>query len=469
MFSEDRLIAAKSYIKAGVRVILTHGIDDNGCCTCGDSECAHAGKHPLTRFFPHGANSATSEISLIRRGLEVVPNANVAITLESLAVVDIDGPLGKAAVEALSLPRTISAKSSRGKHLYFDGSLASGSFKAKQVDVLTGPNRFVMVPPSLHESGVDCRWLENGVCKAHPVPLDKLRSISRAKAAHSRRRKIPIGERNDTLFRTACSLRRWVDEEETIIEMLKVMNERDCREPLSEKELRAAIASSARYAEPKEELFGPINDHTPKPMEWVWYPYIPRYGLTILAGDPGMGKSMLTAMLIGIVTSGACWPLSKERCSGNRVLVLSAEDDWQHVTLARLLKAGANLDNVHRMYRFRALTSERLEVLRQEIEEWHPDLIFIDTLSAYMGAGRDMHRQNEVGEFLAELTEIAESARCGIIAIAHLNKQSNENPIYRVVGSIGFVASIRSALFLGKDPDLLAPQLMLLVVGHDFP
>ena len=65
---------------------------------------------------------------------------------------------------------------------------------------------------------------------------------------------------------------------------------------------------------------------------------------------------------------------------------------------------------------------------RQEIEDWRPDLVIIDTLSAYMGSGRDMHRQNEVGEFLAELTEMAKSAECGVLAIAHLNKQSGEQP-----------------------------------------
>jgi hypothetical protein len=235
--------------------------------------------------------------------------------------------------------------------------------------------------------------------------------------------------------------------------MMKIANARLCREPLKESELCSAVLSSARYSEPKEELFGPIDDEKPLPMEWVWYPYIPRFGLTILAGDPGKGKSLLTALLIGIATRGACWPLSQERCSGRRVLVLSAEDSWQRVTLARVLKAGADLKNLHRMYKFRALTPECLKLLREEIDEWCPDLVIIDTLSAYMGAARDMHRQNEVGEFLAELTEIAESARCGVLAIAHLNKQSGEHPIYRVVGSIGFVASIRSALFWGKDPD----------------
>jgi hypothetical protein len=130
------------------------------------------------------------------------------------------------------------------------------------------------------------------------------------------------------------------------------------------------------------------------------------------------------------------------------------DDKRRLVTLAKVLKAGAKLKNLHRMYKFRALTPERLDQLRQEIQDWQPELVIIDTLSAYMGSGRDMHRQNEVGEFLAELTEIAESAECGILAIAHLNKQSGDHPIYRVVGSIGFMASIRSALFFGPDPDI---------------
>jgi bifunctional DNA primase/polymerase-like protein len=153
MFSSNRLTAAGSYIKAGVKVVLTHGIDHRGFCTCGSPECEHAGKHPLARFFPHGANSATEDISLVRRALRSVPKANIAIVLDQLTVLDIDGPAGRAAAEALSLPETIAVKTGRGEHQYFAGSLPKGSFKAEQIDVLTGANRFVMVPPSRHESG----------------------------------------------------------------------------------------------------------------------------------------------------------------------------------------------------------------------------------------------------------------------------------------------------------------------------
>jgi hypothetical protein len=187
-------------------------------------------------------------------------------------------------------------------------------------------------------------------------------------------------------------------------------------------------------------------------MEYLWYPYIPRYGVTILAGDPGKGKSLLTAMLVATVTSGLEWPLSSERPKGNKVLLLSAEDNWDRVTLPRLIKAGADIDNIHVMHKFRALTKDRMDALAEEMESWKPDLVVIDTLSAYMGAERDMHRQNEVGEFLAQLTEMAEAIGCAVLGIGHLNKQSVEHPLYRIVGSIGFAASIRSALFLGADP-----------------
>jgi hypothetical protein len=134
------------------------------------------------------------------------------------------------------------------------------------------------------------------------------------------------------------------------------------------------------------------------------------------------------------------------------VLLLSAEDNWQRVTLPRLLEYDADIGQIRVMTRFKILSPENLEAMARYIEQEKPKLVVIDTLTAYMGSGRDMNRQNEVGEFLGRLTEIAEDAGCAVLAIGHLNKQSAEHPLYRIVGSIGFAASIRSALFYGTDP-----------------
>ncbi|WP_137390942.1 AAA family ATPase [Rhodoligotrophos defluvii] len=460
MRSEKPSVAARAYLKAGFQLLLTHGIDANGRCTCGNRDCPHAGKHPIAEFFPNGANSATTDLALIRRGFRQYPNANIATTLEGRTVVDVDGPKGKAAVDALRLPKTIEVRTKRGRHRHYLGALDDGAFKGDQVDVLTGSNRYVMLPPSLHESGDRYRWVPSRVKEAVPVPegLVDLRASKTEAAGRTGKRGGPrhalkVGERNDVLFRTACAIRRRIDDEKVIFDMLKVANATACEKPLSERELRSLIGSSTRYGETRQELFGPPVQREPLPMEWLWYPYIPRYGMTLIAGDPGAGKSLLTALLLATVTSGQPWPLSKERPTGNRVLVLAAEDNWQRVVLNRLVKAGVDLDNLHQMYKFRALTNDRLELLSEHMEEWRPDLVMVDTLSAYMGGGRDMHRQNEVGEFMALLTEMAEATGSAIVGLAHLNKQSTENPLYRIVGSIGFAASIRSALFFGPDPD----------------
>lgn len=456
MRSARPLVAAKAYLSTGFKLVVIHGIGSNGKCTCGKRGCAHPGKHPVAKYFPNGALSGTDNFTTIRQAFREYPDANIAAILDGLTVVDIDGPKGSALFSKIDAPASIKVKTGRGKHVYFTGEYSDGTSKGDQIDILTGANRYVMLPPSRHESGKRYRWLPTKASIPAQLPdnLNKLLPEKRTskKLLNKKRGLIRKGERNDVMFRIACAIRRRVNDDRVVFEMMKVLNARALEEPLQERELRSAVASSSRYGESRDDLFGRPVETEPLPMEYLWYPYIPRYGLTIIAGDPGRGKSMLTALLAATVTSGKKWPLSDARPSGRKVLLLSAEDNWARVTLHRLLKAGADITNLRQMYRFRALTNDRLELLAEYIEAERPDLVIIDTLSAYMGGARDMHRQNEVGEFLGMLTEIAERTGAAIVGLAHLNKQSNELPMYRIVGSIGFFASIRSALFLGTDP-----------------
>jgi len=83
-------------------------------------------------------------------------------------VIDVDGDAGKASVnkwiiEGMMLPPTLTVKTSKGWHLYFrvpvgvvvgnsQGTLANG------IDV-RGDGGYVMVPPSVHASGVKYAFL----------------------------------------------------------------------------------------------------------------------------------------------------------------------------------------------------------------------------------------------------------------------------------------------------------------------
>jgi Bifunctional DNA primase/polymerase, N-terminal. len=114
MRSRNTLTAAKAQIATGRKVILTYGIGEDGRCSCKRDDCPSPGKHPLSKFFPNGVNSATDDIALVQKALRRHPNANLAISLAGLTVVDVDGDQGRAAVKQLNLPDTVKVFTGRG-------------------------------------------------------------------------------------------------------------------------------------------------------------------------------------------------------------------------------------------------------------------------------------------------------------------------------------------------------------------
>lgn len=83
-----------------------------------------------------------------------------------------------------------------------------------------------------------------------------------------------------------------------------------------------------------ERVLSPIlvymSDVKPEDVEWVWNPYIPKGKLTLLEGDPGVGKTWLALQLATSVSRGNPF-LDQDGSPGVRrepgkVLYLSAED-----------------------------------------------------------------------------------------------------------------------------------------------
>jgi RecA-family ATPase len=78
-----------------------------------------------------------------------------------------------------------------------------------------------------------------------------------------------------------------------------------------------------------------------KPIEWLWPGRIAIGKQTMLAGEPGLGKSQLSAFLAAIVTTGGHWPNAEGRAELGSVIILSAEDDAADTIIPRLTAAGA--------------------------------------------------------------------------------------------------------------------------------
>jgi hypothetical protein len=129
--------------------------------------------------------------------------------------------------------------------------------------------------------------------------------------------------------------------------------EKDCNNgtiACSEPEGKAVTAtSSAQQNKPS----GPrpvticLADVTPKPVRWLWPNRIPLGKLTLVFGDPNLGKSFVTLDIAARLSTGKPWPdlPGVENVPAGTVL-LSAEDDLSDTIRPRLAAAGADLSRV---------------------------------------------------------------------------------------------------------------------------
>jgi len=209
---------------------------------------------------------------------------------------------------------------------------------------------------------------------------------------------------------------------------------------------------------PKEADSAPLKvvrmaDVEPETVAWLWHPYIARGKLTILEGDPGLGKSWLTCALACAVSHGRGLPNAEPFTPGN-VLMLSAEDGLGDTLRPRLDAVGADVSRVFALDEPLTFDSGGLLKLEASIIEHAPLLVIIDPLFAFTGGKVDIHRANECRAISAPLAAIAERQGCALVAIRHLSKsRGGGHALNAGIGSIDFAAAARSVLLVGRDPD----------------
>src|SRR4029450_6608141 len=85
----------------------------------------------------------------------------------------------------------------------------------------------------------------------------------------------------------------------------------------------------------------------PRPVRWLGPNPTPLGKLTLIAGEPGLGKSFLTMDLAARVTTGNPWPDDPRGFNqAGSVVLLSAEDDVEDTIRPRLDAAGALVEHV---------------------------------------------------------------------------------------------------------------------------
>jgi putative DNA primase/helicase len=203
------------------------------------------------------------------------------------------------------------------------------------------------------------------------------------------------------------------------------------------------------------------SEVTAKPVRWFWKDRLAYGKLNVLGGAPGLGKSYITTYLAGAASTGGPLP-GDERADAEAgsVVILSYEDDPEDTLRPRLDLVGADLDRVHLVEgvndgrRRRALGPEDVALLAAHIEKLGDvQLVIVDPVSAFVGAGTDEHRGNEIRAALEDLRLLAQNHSCAIVLVMHTRKAGADTALNRLAGSQAYGALVRSALMVAPVAD----------------
>jgi hypothetical protein len=284
---------------------------------------------------------------------------------------------------------------------------------------------------------------------------------------------IPEGQRNDTLFKHGSFLRGQRGYTVKQLEdALRSMNTEKCDPPLKVSEIKAIVKSvcerypreggaDAAFKDRGELSLVSFSDIPEEEPVFLFEPYIPKRGYTLLQGNPGDGKTFFVLALAALLSKGQ--PLIEGKAEIGNSLIVSVEDAEGYLR-KRLNVMGADCNKIFTLNEKDInLDDDRLEKL---IIDYAIRLVVFDPIQAFLSK-IDMHRSNETRPVLARLTETAKRTDCAIILVSHMNKQFKDSPnLYRSLGSIDFPAAARSVLMLGRDSKDPETRLVVPLKGN---
>ena len=230
------------------------------------------GKTPLVPAWPQRATSALEQLEAWALEYHVCNWGVATGPGTGIFVVDVDGMSGQIALaefwkKGYVLPATLTVATGDGLHHYFRWPAGrnirnSAGKLARGLDI-RGDGGFVVIPPSIHPSGVSYAYVDPGKALAEaPAWLSEMAAGIGAQEPRTLAVAMSIlceGERNDGLTRLAGAMRRRGATLPELERGLLEANVRRCRPSLPDAEVRRIAASVATY---------PVGG--PDPLDCAW-------------------------------------------------------------------------------------------------------------------------------------------------------------------------------------------------------
>lgn len=206
-------------------------------------------------------------------------------------------------------------------------------------------------------------------------------------------------------------------------------------------------------------------------ISWLWEGWLPRGFVTLMVGEPGVGKSFVALDIANRVVQGLAWPDQKPSTHMSRVLWIDTEAsqallaqrvrDWQ-VPADRIIWPSLDpLENIS------IDKPGDMEVLEEIITETHPDLVVVDSLR---GSYRGDQNDPRVFFTVRTLSTLASKHNLALLATGHLRKRTlldtTEITMERVSGSFAIAYAARVIWALSR-PNPATDEVKVSVIKNN--
>ena len=442
------------------------------------------GKEPLIAGWPE---QASNDPTTLASWTAQYPNCNWGLATgpdSGRCVLDLDGTSGERwkeqqierhGLDWLATPQVATA---RGIHLHYAWPAQPIRNSAKKVAVgvdIRGWRGYVVIPPSIHESGAAYEWRTDPAQRLAPVPAWLLELIQESqpsetsKTGGNRKRTIPAGQRNSSLTSLAGTMQRRGMSEESIRAALVTENSTVCTPPLDQAEVENIVASVSRYqpepklilpailprplsAESTADLFetaAAYSSTAPLSTRWIAFPWIADRSLVELSGKAKCGKTSFIMALVASVLNGR--PFLGETTDKTSVVFLTEQGESLRQSLARASLTDRNDLHLLRWPKVTGMSWPSIaENALRKCEQAQSRLLVIDTAATFLQLVGDS--ENSAGAAIEAVRPLQDGLEKGIstVLIRHSRKADVEDVVDSARGSSAFAAMMDTIMRLRR-------------------
>jgi hypothetical protein len=157
---------------------------------------------------------------------------------------------------------------------------------------------------------------------------------------------------------------------------------------------------------------------------------IARKGVTLLSGDPKVGKTLLAQHLAVQVATGGDFlgfPVQK-----GRVVIFQLE---RQRSCTKRLRDNMGAYDLMKSKQIVTIKEFSLEIFDEALNRYRPDFVFIDCLTALMLDSNVSENSKEYGNIIYRMTPILEKHNCACVLIHHNSKSTDRFGVGEVRGS----------------------------------